>query len=304
MNKKKKLIFITGALGQDGTILSNILINKKYRVVGLIKNKKYLNCNKKIKYFKINLSNINKLKKLISDLKPDYLIHFGSYNPSFIDKIKDKIKFNKQNKKNTLNLINCVKEKSPNTIFIFSNSSQIFRFRKFKVYEESKIIKTNHYTSFRIDILKYMKKLKDKFNFNFINLILFNHESIYRNKKFLVPRIVRALKNNNYNFINKIYKENIYGDFSHAEDICNAIYKIIKKGIIIDNLILSSGKKTSVNTIINYLIKKYKKKKILIKDKSHTNKFIVGNNSLAKNLLKWKIKKNIFIAADEMYKKF
>ena len=69
---------------------------------------------------------------------------------------------------------------------------------------------------------------------------------------------------------------------------------------------MSSGKITSVNKIIDYLVKKNKKKSFLIKKSLYNktfNKFIVGDNSLAKKLLKWKIKKNIFIAADEMYKK-
>lgn len=302
MIKKKKLILITGALGQDGLILSSILINRKFNVVGLIKNKKYLNYKKKVKYLKINLSNTKQVNKLILNLKPNYIIHFGSDNPSFS---KDKKKYYNVNLKNTINLINSVLKNSPNTTFIFSNSSQILKYSKSKANEETRFSKKNYYTSFRIDILRYIKKIKNKVNFNFINLILFNHDSIYRNENFLIPRIIKALKKNNYNFINQIYKENIYGDFSHAEDICNAIYKLIKKEILVDNLILSSGKKTSVNSIINYLIKKYKKKNFLLQNRFKGKiKFIVGDNSLAKKILKWKIKKNIFIAANEMYKKF
>ena len=30
-------------------------------------------------------------------------------------------------------------------------------------------------------------------------------------------------------FLKKIYYANISGDFSHAEDICNGLYKLIKK---------------------------------------------------------------------------
>ena len=43
MKIKKKNILITGALGQDGIILSKILIKKKYKVTGWIKKKKYKN---------------------------------------------------------------------------------------------------------------------------------------------------------------------------------------------------------------------------------------------------------------------
>ena len=55
---KKKNIVITGILGQDGQILSKILLKKKYNIIGIVKripkNKK-----NKIKFKKIK-STINK----------------------------------------------------------------------------------------------------------------------------------------------------------------------------------------------------------------------------------------------------
>jgi len=40
-NKNKNItIIITGAMGQDGIILSKILIKKKFQVIGIIKKKK------------------------------------------------------------------------------------------------------------------------------------------------------------------------------------------------------------------------------------------------------------------------
>ena len=88
-------------------------------------------------------------------------------------------------------------------------------------------------------------------------MILFNHDSVLRNKKFLLPRIIKAIKNKNQKFLNYIYKENIIEDFSHADDICKAIFLLIEKKIFIDNLILSSSKKTKINSIIDYLLTKY-----------------------------------------------
>ena len=67
-------------------------------------------------------------------------------------------------------------------------------------------------------------------------------------------------------------------------------------------MILSSGKKTEVNKIINYLLTRHfhlKKISILVKK---NNKYIIGNNSLAKKILNWKIKKNVFLAIDDMLK--
>ena len=297
-----KKVLITGASGQDGKILSSLLNEKKIHVIACIKKKKF----KKIKgviYKRISLNNKNQIAKVLIKHNPSVVIHFAARNPSFIDKKKAKYFF-KYNYKISKNIIDTIKDLKKDIHFIFPNSSQIFlKKNKIKYTEKDKFYPNNSYCKFRLKIIEYLKKINLNYNFKYTNLILFNHDSLHRNKKFLLPRIVHAIKQKNERFLNKIYKENIIQDFTHAEDICNAIYLLIKKNIYLENLILSSSKKTSVNSIIDYLLKKYSKK-IKIKSKPKlNNNFMIGNNKLAKNVLKWKISKNIFMAADEIYKK-
>ena len=75
---------------------------------------------------------------------------------------------------------------------------------------------------------------------------------------------------------------------------------MIKKDCNPDKLILSSGKKTYINTIIEHFIPKFKSKidnkKIIL---SRSN---VGNNLKAIKLLNWKIKKSFLDAAKELYR--
>ena len=132
---------------------------------------------------------------------------------------------------------------------------------------------------------------------------MFNHDSIYRDKRFLIPRIIKAFENKNTNFLRKIYSENISGDFSHAEDICRGIYKlsICKKKI--DKIILSSGKRFFINRVIAYLNKKFNynlnKNKLSINNKNHK---LIGSNKLSKKLLNYKMKKNIIDVCSEILK--
>ena len=119
-------------------------------------------------------------------------------------------------------------------------------------------------------------------NVNYTCLIFFNHDSVYRNKKFLFPRLINAIKKRNIKFISEILNYNISGDFSHADDICDGIYKIIITNKKIKRLILSSNKCTTVNDIIRHIIKKNKidlKLNFKLKIKS---KCLKGNNNLAK----------------------
>ena len=106
------------------------------------------------------------------------------------------------------------------------------------------VYNSDYYSKFRIEINNYLSKVSKKNKkFSFTNVILFNHDSAFRNKKFILPRIVKAIKNRNKIFLNKIIKENIVMDFSHADDICDALIKLIFLKNKINNIILSSGKK-------------------------------------------------------------
>ena len=142
--------------------------------------------------------------------------------------------------------------------------------------------------------------MKKNFNLNICMAILFNHDSLFRNKKFLFPRIVKMIKSDNYNDLKKIYNNNISGDFSHAEDICYGIYKLCLLKSNPDKLIFSSYKRTYINDIINHLLRLMNKNFEFDKIKNKSNKKKIGNNKITKKILNWKIKKNAFAAAKEL----
>ena len=298
---KNKKVLITGALGQNGIILSSLLLKKNYQVFGWIRKKKYNNKIKGVSYQIVNLEKKNDILKTLKKINPSVVIHFAAENPSYLDQKSIKIFYTK-NYKSTKNIIDSIKSLNLNTYFIFGNSSQIFKKKTNVKYNESdKFLASDAYTRFRLNSLNYLEKVSQKSDFKYTNLILFNHDSKHRNKKFLIPRIINAIKNKDVNFINQIYKENIIGDFSHANDICYAIYLLIKKDIEIKNLILSSSIKTKINLLIKDLLKK-NSISIDIKSKPKINtKYIIGDNSLAKRVLKWKPSKNIFNAVNEIF---
>ena len=89
--KKKKIIIITGALGQDGLILSKIYINNNFKVIGIVK-KLTNNAIKKVQYtdtkFRLiqAMHGIIKLKK-----KMDIQYYVTGYVSGFINIIINKI---------------------------------------------------------------------------------------------------------------------------------------------------------------------------------------------------------------------
>ena len=86
---KKKSIVITGAVGQDGLILSKLLLKKGYKVVGIVKNKNFKN-SKGVTYRNINLLNYKKLSIFLDNINPFSLIHLGTENPNYLELKKKK----------------------------------------------------------------------------------------------------------------------------------------------------------------------------------------------------------------------
>ena len=294
-----KNIFITGGLGQDGQIITDLLKNKNVNtyIFSKYNKNKFL---KNTKFIKTNLLNKKKLDKFFSKIKPDIVLHLAANNPSFSEKSYNK--FFKQNFVATKNIFHSTFKANTKAKFIFCNSSQIFKKKKGIVNESSKVISTSDYTNFRIKSDLMMQRFKIKNKIAYTNVILFNHDSIYRNKKFIIPRIIDALIKKNLKFIKMIINENIHSDFSHAEDICKGLFKIMFSKNNFDNIILSSGKNTSLNKIILYIIKKYSLKIKTDIKKIKNKKTLIGNNKFAKQKLKWFPKKNIYIAASGIYK--
>ena len=300
-----KKVLITGALGQDGIILSGIFQKKKFEVHALIEKKR----KKRIPKVKYNFNNLTSQKKIRNDLKrikPNIIIHLASKNETYEKRKNDKnytVNYLK-NLKYTSNLLSSIIKVNLKTKLIFAGSSLMFKDTNKKVSEKTVLKSNDSYGNYKIDAHKMIMRMKKEKKIDASTAILFNHDSEFRNKKFLLPRLVKSFVNKDFKFIKDIYKLNVNGDFSHAEDICNGIYKLSVTKKKIDMLILSSGKRFYINNIINYLEKYFQyniKKKYSVKNLNHR---IIGSNKLAKELINYKSVKSPINACKEILKNY
>ena len=300
-----KKVLITGALGQNGKILSNIYNKKNYQVSGFIK-KNQKGKIKGISYFNNNLLKKKKIEKHLYQIKPNVILHLASRNDSYSKRLKrDNYKNNYiYNLKITKNLVDAIIKTGIKSKLIFAGSSVMFSNQKKSIVsEKDKFGSREFYGKYKIDAHNYIH-LKTNKKFKATTVILFNHDSVYRNKKFLIPRLIEAVKKKKIKFIKKIFIENINGDFSHAEDICKGIYKVSINNKNIKSIILSSGKRFYLNSLLKYFIKKNKIdlqiSKNQIKKNSENYKFL-GSNLLAKKLINYKPQKNLMVAAKNIF---
>ena len=300
--KKNKNVVITGALGQDGIILSKLLIKKKYNIYGVVKklNKKKI---KGVNYSTVNILDYRRFSNYIKKVKPHALIHLGTENPNYLE-LKKKKDFYKKNLKTTKNLIDYFSKYFPNKKLILIGSSQMYGPSSKKVNLNSEFNPGNSYARFRVESYNYMVKRKKIDNSKMVTAILFNHDSSFRKKKFLIPRLVKLIKLKNFKKLDEIYETNISGDFSHAEDICYGLYKLMISKYSPDKLIFSSNKRTYINDIIYLLLKKNKIKYNFTNKVKSNSSTPIGDNKFTSRLLNWSRKKNIFVAAKELNLKF
>ena len=301
-----KKVLITGALGQDGIILSKLYLRKKYKVIGFIKKNIFLK-EKKVSYIINNLKSKKKVKDSLRLIEPDIIIHLASTNNSFVKRMKDnsyKVNY-LDNLKCTKNLLNSIIELNLKPKIIFAGSSLMYGDTKKLIVSEKNLFKSSSdYGKYKIDSYNFISNIKKKHKINSTTVILFNHDSRYRNNKFLLPRLVKAFIEKDINFIKKIYKLNISGDFSHADDVCMGIYNLSLSKKIVDRVILSSNRRTYINKIIKYLEKYFnlRVKNKVINCSPISN--ILGSNLMARKIVDYKVRKNSIIVIKDIIKNY
>lgn len=296
-------VLITGIYGQDGRILSKIYKKKGHKVYGFVKEKKKIeNLFYQSTVEKIFVNNLINLPKVIFDLniiKPNLIIHLAANNAD-AGKENNFFKYYFLNIFFFINIFFSYLLFHKEAKFLLAGSAMMYQKNNLNFIDEnSEFLPMNYYGKYKVHAHKIMVYFKKIFKLKCTTLILFNHDSKYRNQSFLYPRIIKSLLKKDTLSLKKIIKKNLFLDLSHAEDICNLIYNISSSKKNFDKLILSSGKFSSVNKII----KPYFKKKNYFKKNIKPTYGLVGDNNLVKKEYNFSNKKNSSIAFKEILNK-
>jgi GDPmannose 4,6-dehydratase len=255
---------IIGAGGQDGTLLTELLIKKKKKV-NLVGNNLKIKKHKNIIKHNLNISNtvsVNRLLSKFTDLKIFFLA--SSNIPSVAEESS------KLNHKNLLtnvnslvNFLEYIATKNKKMKLFYASSSQIYNNTNTNSQDELTTSKFN--TNYALSkflgkiICDYYREEKKIFC---STGIMYSHVSKFSKKNFLIKKILAKLRSKNNNII--INNANAKIDLTSATDVIEAMFKIInlRKS---DNFIISSNKLVTVRGIIRKLEKilNLKKKKII-----------------------------------------
>ena len=277
-------VLITGISGQDGLFLTSKLI-KTYNdveIIGISRNSKknflknlsLLNNNfdeAKIKILNIDLLSFNDVLQLVKNFKPTSV-----YNLSGPSSVRKSLEENKEYKNTIIkifdNLINSLLETHNKCNFFQASSSEFFsKNNTRKLTEKSLIEPRNPYSEAKAINHFRCITLSEKYNWNIVSGILFNHESEFRKDNFLIMKIINSafdIKNNQKNKL-VLGSLNYVRDWTYAEDTVNAIFNITENWKN-NSYVIGSGNGTSIEFIVNYVFSSLEldtKNKIVIDEK-------------------------------------
>jgi len=242
---KKKNILILGVTGQDGSYLSRYLIEKKnYNIIGVsrrkkvLKNHKLLSIHNKIiiKYFDYN--NYIKLEKVIKKYKISEIYFFSGQN---IPKISNNsvIETLYSNVIPVYNIIDIILKNNKKIKFFNSSSCEVFKKSNYAMNENSQMSPDSIYGLSKLISFEIVKFFREKFNLKVCSGIMFHHESILRNKDFVLKKIIETAKNIKNKKTQKLYLGDIKvsRDWGWAPEYVKLIHKILNKKKVEDFVI-------------------------------------------------------------------
>ena len=300
-------LLITGGLGFIGSHLVKSLSKKNYDILiltkSLSKKSNLPNKNKKIKIKKIDITNFNKVGKIIETFKPNMIIHLAgntSHSKSFEKPLQDV----DSNTKTTIFMLEKVRQLNISCRFILGSTFIVIgKPLKLPVNEKTPCNPTTIYGTNRLaseHVCKIYHELYGiKTNVFRITNSFGPREQIIPNKNAVNFLIYKAFKKEKISIYNK---GKFFRDLIYVDDVISGITTIINKGKPGELYWISSGKKLWFKNF-GELLNKFTQCKIdypltpNYTKKVDVGNFVVNNSKLKK--LGWKPK----VSIDEGIKK-
>ena len=229
-----KIAFITGILGQDGIHLSKFLLEKDYRIYGLLNNKKnpgladFLNKFPRINLIDGDLTDLESLRKAIKLSNPDEIYNLGGISSVSFSFSNAELSMD-VNGKGALNLLEATKCLSNYQNIKFYQASSSEMYGKATEYPQNELTKFNPvspYGESKVYAHNICKKYREIYGMQVSCGILFNHEGEYRSEEFVTRKITKSLAQISQGRLDKIKLGTLESkrDWGYAGDYIEAMW--------------------------------------------------------------------------------
>jgi GDPmannose 4,6-dehydratase len=259
----KALIF--GISGQDGTYLSQLLLNKGYKVFGTSRdsmanhfyNLKNINIKNDIEIATVNLTNFISVLKHIDIIRPDEIYNLAGQTSVALS-FKHPFETMKSIVNATLNILEAIRKLDPSIRFYNASSSDCFgNTGEHSANEETTFKPLSPYGAAKTEAHLLVKKYRERYKLHASNGILFNHESPRRGTNFVTNKVVKAAVEIKLGMTEKLSLGNLNAtrDWGHAKDYVKAMWMILQEEKA-DDFVCSTGKSHSVLELVEYVFGK------------------------------------------------
>jgi len=261
-----KKALITGIGGQDGSYLTQYLLENGYEVHGMVRRHSVAE-NQNFRLH--NISNIKthygdlldypSLQRIITKVQPDEIYNLGAMShvrisfdmPSFTIKT---------NALGVLHMLEIYRTTCPNAKFYQASSSEMFG----NSVDDDGIQRlttpmnpVSPYGCAKVMGYNLVRHYRNAYKLHACNGILFNHESPRRGSNFVTNKVVKTAVQIKKGLKNKLELGNLdsYRDWGHSKDYVRAMHMIINHNTA-DDFIVATGKTHSVRDLCDKVFNK------------------------------------------------
>lgn len=255
-----KKALITGILGQDGPYLAKLLLDKGYKVYGLIRrysnpnfsNLDYLRVTNDIDYVEGDMNDEASLLNLIRTLRPDEVYNLAAQ--SFVGSSFEQAKLTTEvNSLGVLYLLNAIKYFSPTTRFYQASTSEMFGLQHTNGYQDEKtpFHPRSPYGVSKVYAYWITVNYRESYGLFTTNGILFNHESPIRGKQFVTRKITDGVARIKMGLSKELRLGNLEAkrDWGFAGDYVEAMWLMLQQKNP-DDYVIGTGESHTVKEFV------------------------------------------------------
>ena len=312
-----KKALITGVSGQDGSYLSEYLIDLGYEVHGTVRrhsvaenqNYRLHNMAEKIKFHYADMQDVHSINRVVSQVRPDEIYNLAAM--SHVRVSFDLPAFTIQtNGLGVLNILEAYRTMVPKAKFYQASSSEMFGN---SVDEDgcqrltTPMNPVSPYGCAKLLAYNLVRHYRNAYNLHACNGILFNHESPRRGTNFVTNKVVKSAVEIKLGLRKNLVLGNLdsFRDWGHSKDYVRAMHKIINYEKP-EEFIISTGKTYSVRNLCEYVFKKLDMdyKEHVQQDPKYMRpeelKYLKGDSTKARKELGWEPEYTFETMLDEM----
>jgi len=255
-----KKALVTGILGQDGPYLAQLLLQKGYKVYGMVRrysnpnfdNLDYLGITNQVEYLEGDMTDESSLINIVKNIRPEEVYNLAAQ--SFVGSSWDQAKLTTEiNSLGVLYLLNTLKHFSPTTRFYQASTSEMFGSGNTDGYqdENTQFHPRSPYAIAKVYAYWMTINFRESYNMFTTNGILFNHESPLRGIQFVTRKITDGVAKIKLGMSSELRLGNLDAkrDWGFAGDYVEAMYLMLQQENP-DDYVVATGINHSVREFV------------------------------------------------------